>query len=315
MGKKKKNKHVKLNIHGKGGLKEADPTQGQKGLESGKASSQMDPIHSEYPGKDPYLEKSSCDAFVRKIKAGKKYSKSKSEQAITVSALKFDTKQTSTEKFKVAKRKKVDQINSCSHQELPFSFAGGDMTEKQCVDHWGGNAKAKVVKSDKYGKIYVQDKESNEEQREFKHNEKFMKQTAVTGSSSSSGETNNDSAKYVLPINQYNYGNMTKRQMDVENRNINWEKGQDVHKEKERFENINIQGRNEENEIVDDRSDKVAQLEEENFGSEQGNEECGVVVEQAENEEGKQDKNVGSEVESEEEEGENETKTIKKMSQ
>ncbi|XP_062833246.1 X-linked retinitis pigmentosa GTPase regulator isoform X1 [Anolis carolinensis] len=299
---KKKNKNAKVNIDGKGGLKKSDLSQVQKGLKSDETSSEVEPTHSECLGEDHTTEKSSYDAFVRKIKAGKNYTKTKSEQSIAVSAMKCDTQQTLIKEFKGMKRKEVGEINSrLTQQEIPLSLSRDDRTDTLFVDHQEEKAKAKAMKPDKCGTIYVEATESKKQQSELKHKEKIMKQIAVTVSSSSSEETSNGSAKYVLQINQYNYENMSQSEMKIKNRNIQQDEKQYAYKKRGHFEDTSEQEEIDKRMNIEEKSDKDVQTED-NMESKEGSEKSEMVVEEAEGEE--QDEKV-SEKESEGDGGEN----------
>nr|XP_060626146.1 X-linked retinitis pigmentosa GTPase regulator-like isoform X1 [Anolis sagrei ordinatus] len=300
---KKKNKNAKVNMDGKGGLEKSDLSQVQKGLNSEETSSKEEPTHSECLGEEHTTEKSPYDAFVRKIKAGKNYTKSKSEQSIAVSAMKFDTQQTVIKEFKGTKRKDVDETNSrLMQQEIPLSLHRDDRMATLFVDHQEDKAKVKVMKPDKFGTIYVESKESNKQQSELKHKEKIMKQIAVTVSSSSSEETSNGSAKYVLQINQYKYENMSKREMEVENRNIRQDEKQYAYKKREHFEDTSEQEEIDKRMNIEEQPDKDVHTQD-HMENKEGNEKSDMVVEEAEDED--QDEKVDSEVESEGDGGEN----------
>ncbi|XP_048350041.1 X-linked retinitis pigmentosa GTPase regulator [Sphaerodactylus townsendi] len=260
---KKKNKNVKLNSFGSVELKKSDLTQVQECLKSGYASPQVETEHSSVFRKE---EKSCYDAFVRRIGAGKKNAKSKSEQVVNVSGLKSDTHQTIKDEFKLGKRKKRVK-NSGQYQEAMPVTGIIDNLGPLSVDFQKNKAEARLVKCDKDENIYVQMKESSEGQKGFKNKEKIMKQVAVTLSSSSSEETNNGSATCVLQMNQYSYDKMRKREIDVDSRNIKWKEQQ--YACKARLEDISMKGYNENKTNIYDASDKDAQVEEEYIENEE----------------------------------------------
>ncbi|KAM6448291.1 X-linked retinitis pigmentosa GTPase regulator isoform 2-T2 [Liasis olivaceus] len=291
---KKKNKNMKLNIDGKGGLKESDHTQFQEGLESGKVSSHLESLASECFEKDSSTKKSCYDAFVQKVKIRKKYSKNTSEQ-LSVIALKSDTQQTVKKEFKVSKKKNTDKINSRPIQQVPCSHSSNDQLEKQ----YEGYQKNKVeAKSDQY----IQGKNNSEKQKEYNHKERITEQIGRM-SSSSGQETTNKSAMYVFQINQFNFENMTTRETSVEDRNNKWKSNQIDCKEKR---NLNFNNMQNKKKNVGDTSEEDSQEEEENPENEEGNEEDEVSVEEAERGNGIQEKENDSEEKSEEEEVENE---------
>uniref|UniRef100_A0ABM5FY53 X-linked retinitis pigmentosa GTPase regulator isoform X1 n=2 Tax=Pogona vitticeps TaxID=103695 RepID=A0ABM5FY53_9SAUR len=298
---KQKKKNKKLNIHGKGGLKKLDIAQVQDSLESGKASSQVEPLHSECSeARDTYAEKNYYDTFVKKIKGGKKYSKSKFEQAIAV--LESDTQETIEEKFKQVTREKLDgKYSQSAKKKTPCSLGRHDKIEELYVDNLENKTEINRMKFEKYGKIDVQGKESNEEQRQFKPKEKCVKQMAKSVSSSSSEETSNGSTRCLIQINQYNYETRTMRETEVEYRKSKWEKEE----EREHAEDTSVEVKKEGRTAIDKKSYKAVQLEDDDAESKQGSEKSEMVVEEVENEDENQAENVDSEEQSEGE-GENE---------
>ncbi|XP_074714642.1 X-linked retinitis pigmentosa GTPase regulator isoform X2 [Strix uralensis] len=175
-----------------------------------------------------------------------------------------------------------------------------------------------VEKSDKCERICVRREESSEEQRGFKKKDQFLKQIAVSMSSSSTEESSNDLPKYVLKSrekedNYYAGREVQKAVKTVQKvKNLYFEKEdseieemQATNNEKEYVEETDIKSLNEEETNSEAKSDEDRQLqiknEEESNQESEGSEKC-------ENEKEKLDETVDTEGELGEEEEESEAK-------
>ncbi|KAM7181463.1 uncharacterized protein RBU57_000276 [Macrochelys suwanniensis] len=182
-----------------------------------------------------------------------------------------------------------------------------------------------VRTSDKYGEIYVRGEESNEEQRELKKKERFIKQIAVTLSSSSSEESSNDLAKYVLQrrkMHKDRYKDTgTQKEIeavenvnDLEEKDTETEEEQDTNKQRESAEETNIKSLSEEETKVkrfdDNYPDEAPQrnAKNEKFNQTEKSQESEMGMKEGESEKENQDEKANSEEESGEEEDENEVR-------
>ncbi|KAM6439616.1 X-linked retinitis pigmentosa GTPase regulator [Rhynochetos jubatus] len=175
-----------------------------------------------------------------------------------------------------------------------------------------------VGKSDKCETICVKGEESNKEQRGFKKKDPFLKQVAVTMSSSSTEESSNDLEKYILRSRgkeeDYCEGREVQKAMktvekekdlDKEKEDSEIEEIQATNNEKGYVEETDIKSMNEEETNSEAQSDEDRQLEmknEEECDQEQGSE----GSEQCESEKEKLDETVDSKSELGEEEEESE---------
>ncbi|XP_074954171.1 X-linked retinitis pigmentosa GTPase regulator isoform X1 [Phalacrocorax aristotelis] len=171
-----------------------------------------------------------------------------------------------------------------------------------------------VEKSDKCERICVRGKESNEKQRSFKKKDHFLKQIAVTMSSSSSEESSNDLAKYVHRSGEkeevdYEDREVQKAMKIVENvKDLEIEKEdgliedmQTSNNEKENVEKTDIKSLNEEEIISEAKCNEDRQLEIENE-EESNQEQESEGSEKGESEKEKLDETVDSDGELGEEE-------------
>ncbi|XP_076211614.1 X-linked retinitis pigmentosa GTPase regulator isoform X2 [Aptenodytes patagonicus] len=177
-----------------------------------------------------------------------------------------------------------------------------------------------VEKSDKCERICIRGKESSEEQRGLKQKDQFLKQLAVTMSSSSSGESSNDLAKYVRKSREkeedyYEDRDIQKamktvenvKDLDLEKEDSEIEEVQATNNEKEYVEETDIKSLNEEETNSEAKSDEDRQLEIKNE-EESNQEQESEVSEKGESEKEKLDETVDSEGELREEEEESEVK-------
>ncbi|XP_064353735.1 X-linked retinitis pigmentosa GTPase regulator isoform X2 [Dromaius novaehollandiae] len=187
--------------------------------------------------------------------------------------------------------------------------------------------KGGIEKADKYERISVREEESNDEQREFKKKDQFLKQIAETTSSSSSEESSNELAKYMLKSRgkkeDYCEGKDTQKatkamenvkDLEVQEEDSETEEKKVTNNEKEYVEETDIKGMNEEETNSEAKSDEGRQVEVKNeVESIQGQE--SEDSEKAESEKEKLDEKIDSEVELGEEEEESEVKRDRDISE
>ncbi|XP_026702159.1 X-linked retinitis pigmentosa GTPase regulator [Athene cunicularia] len=176
-----------------------------------------------------------------------------------------------------------------------------------------------VEKSDKCESICVREEESREGQRGFKKKDQFLKQIAVSMSSSSTEESSNDLPKYILKSREkkdtYYEGKEVQKavktvqklkNLDFEKEDSEIEELQATNNEKEYVERTDIKSLNEEETNSEAKSDEDMQLQIKN--EEESNQES-EGSEKGENVKEKLDETVDSEGElGEEEEEESEVK-------
>ncbi|KAM6212850.1 LOW QUALITY PROTEIN: X-linked retinitis pigmentosa GTPase regulator [Sarcoramphus papa] len=228
------------------------------------------------------------------------------------------------------KSKAVKSKQSLKIDVLPSAFRDRPQTDSLIVQKYnpvkkpgsqeaiesGNKIKDVVEKSDKCERICVRGEGGSEEQRGFKKKDQFLKQTAVTMSSSSTEESSNDLAKYILKGREkeedcYEGREVQKtmktvekvKDLDLEKDDSEIEEMQATNNEKEYVEETDIKSLNEEETNSEAKSDEDRQLEIKNEEEQEseGSEKC-------ESEKEKLDETIDSEGELGEEEEESEVK-------